>query len=179
MVETPMRSACRQSRKSIQLAAVVVGFLFAGGASFAQDRVVPRSLEEVQLSYALLVEMVAPAVVNIYTQRLVAVRRVNPLFDDPIFERFFGRAFPETPRERIENSLGSGVIVSSDGVIVLRVERGPASRLGIRPGVIVVEVAEQDINTTETLAEVVAERRVEWPIAIDRDGEIMRVEVRG
>ena len=34
------------------------------------------------------------------------------------FGRFFGRMFPDTPREGIENSLGSGVIVSPDGVVV-------------------------------------------------------------
>ena len=84
----------------------------------AQDRVVPQSLEEIQLSYAPLVEQVAPAVVNIYTQRVVSTRRTVPFFDDPFFQRFFGQAFPEMPRERIENSLGSGVIVSPEGIIV-------------------------------------------------------------
>lgn len=96
---------------------VSILFVWVHGAA-AQDRVVPRSLEEVQLSYAPLVEQVAPAVVNIYTQRVVATRRTVPFFDDPFFQRFFGQAFPEMPRERIENSLGSGVIVSPDGIIV-------------------------------------------------------------
>ena len=102
----------------LRLAVAAILLAFAGSVAGAQDRVVPRSLKEIQLSYAPLVQDVAPAVVNIYTQRVVATRRVNPLFDDPFFERFFGPAFPEMPRERIENSLGSGVIVSPDGVIV-------------------------------------------------------------
>ena len=94
-----------------------VVFLVAAPA-VAEDRVVPRSLDEVRLSYAPLVEAVAPAVVNIYTKRVVATRLRSPFQGDPLFERFFGRMFPDMPRERIENSLGSGVIVSADGVIV-------------------------------------------------------------
>lgn len=48
-------------------------------------------------------------------------RRVNPLFDDPFFKQFFGENFGLQfghPRERLQNSLGSGVIVSADGTIV-------------------------------------------------------------
>jgi len=45
--------------------------------------------------------------------------RVSPLFDDPFFRRFFGGNAPlGVPRQRIENSLGSGVVVAPDGVIV-------------------------------------------------------------
>jgi Do/DeqQ family serine protease len=87
-------------------------------AAQAEERVVPRSADEVRLSYAPVVDAVAPAVVNIYTRRVVTSRRSSPFRGDPLFERFFGRMFPDTPRERIDNSLGSGVIVSSDGVIV-------------------------------------------------------------
>ena len=45
----------------------------------------------------------------------------GPFFDDPFFRRFFGEEFEQrmpTPRERQEQGLGSGVIVSSDGYIV-------------------------------------------------------------
>ena len=83
----------------------------------AQERALPRSIAEVRLSYAPLVEKVSPAVVNIYTRRVVA-RRARPFFSDPFFERFFGDMFPGVPRDRVERSLGSGVIVSPDGVIV-------------------------------------------------------------
>ena len=72
-----------------------------------------------------------------------------------------------------------GVNTMLTGVIVLRVERGPAWRLGVRPGDIVIEVADQRIDTTATLDAVLAAARSEWPIAINRDGEIMRVVVRG
>ena len=81
-------------------------------------RVLPESRQQVQLSYAPLVRQVAPAVVNIYTTRVVQVRR-SSLFDDPFFRRFFGDNAPSgIPRERIQGSLGSGVIVRQDGVII-------------------------------------------------------------
>ena len=83
----------------------------------ADQRLVPESYAELQLSYAPVVRDVAPAVVNIYTRRLVAQRR-SSLFNDPFFDRFFGATPFGLGRERIENSLGSGVIIESGGVIV-------------------------------------------------------------
>ncbi|MGD9000913.1 MAG: Do family serine endopeptidase [Granulosicoccaceae bacterium] len=68
------------------------------------------------VSYADAVQRAAPSVVNIYTAKLVTERR-NPLFDDPFFQRFFGEQLGE-PRQRLETSLGSGVILSADGYIV-------------------------------------------------------------
>ncbi len=60
----------------------------------------------------------APSVVNIYTKRVVQSRR-SPFFNDPFFRQFFGDAFNfGAPRKRVENSLGSGVIVRTEGVIV-------------------------------------------------------------
>ena len=83
----------------------------------ADQRLVPESYAELQLSYAPVVRDVAPAVVNIYTRRLVAQRR-SSLFNDPFFDRFFGATPFGLGRERIENSLGAGVIIESGGVIV-------------------------------------------------------------
>ncbi|MBB4285614.1 DegQ family serine endoprotease [Roseospira goensis] len=85
----------------------------------AQAQQVPQSRAEIALSFAPVVERAAPAVVNIYSRRVVRDRRVPPLFDDPFFRHFFGRDFgPARPRERVENALGSGVIVRTDGVIL-------------------------------------------------------------
>jgi len=78
---------------------------------------VPANSEAITLSFAPLVKQAAPAVVNIFTRKAVT-RRASPLFDDPFFRRFFGEAFPQQRRERFENSLGSGVIVEPDGLIV-------------------------------------------------------------
>ncbi|MDX1459445.1 MAG: Do family serine endopeptidase [Xanthomonadales bacterium] len=60
-------------------------------------------------SLAPILEDVTPSVVNIYTQTRVRVR--SPLLDDPIFRRFFN--VPDIPRERVSQSLGSGVIVDA------------------------------------------------------------------
>jgi serine protease Do len=63
-----------------------------------------------------------PAVVNISTTRLIKNETgPNPFFEDPFFRRFFGEEFGrqfEQPKERKEQSLGSGVIVESNGIIV-------------------------------------------------------------
>jgi serine protease DegQ len=66
-------------------------------------------------SLAPMIERVAPAVVNIASRTRVAVR--NPYFDDPVFRRFFG--LPNMPQERVQQSLGSGVIVDADKGYVL------------------------------------------------------------
>ena len=90
--------------------------LLAGPAT-AQG--VPESRAQIKLSYAPLVKKAAPAVVNIYAKRLIRRQGRGSLFDDPIFNRLFGDfPFRGFPRERLENSLGSGVIVRADGLIV-------------------------------------------------------------
>jgi S1-C subfamily serine protease len=71
------------------------------------DRRVPRAGEE-RLSYAPVVRKVAPAVVNVYAAKVV--RNRNPLFDDPIFRRFFGDQAPGGGAQ-VQRSFGSGVIV--------------------------------------------------------------------
>jgi Do/DeqQ family serine protease len=83
----------------------------AGEAIAGAPRVVPQSMSAVKLSFAPVVERAAPAVVNVYTRRVVEQR--SPFAGDPFFERFFGSVGP-----REQTSLGSGVIVSPDGVIV-------------------------------------------------------------
>ena len=86
----------------------------------AQDKEVPASKAALELSFAPLVKQVAPSVVNIFSKRKVQQRSLSTLFDDPFFQRFFGRGFGGfgLPRERIQSSLGSGVIVSPEGLVV-------------------------------------------------------------
>jgi len=86
-------------------------------STIAQKRA-PDSRQEVTLSFAPLVKKAAPTVVNIYTKRVVQ-RRQSPFLNDPFFRQFFGEAFNfGAPRKRVENSLGSGVIVRPQGIIV-------------------------------------------------------------
>lgn len=68
------------------------------------------------VSYADAVAVAAPAVVNIYT-RTVVRQNVHPLFNDPFFRNFFdAESIPQ--RERVQSSLGSGVILSEQGYLV-------------------------------------------------------------
>ena len=76
---------------------------------------VPENTAQVQLSFAPVVAQVVPSVVNVYARRVVQRRR--GLFDDPFFQQFFGDDFA-APRRRTQQSLGSGVIVDSAGLIV-------------------------------------------------------------
>ncbi len=106
--------------KYLKLAAVLfvsLGISVFAYQSMAQDTQTPSSRNQVTLSYAPLVKKVSPAVVNIYTKRVVT-RRVSPFMGDPMFEQFFGRGFGGLNREQVESSLGSGLIVDADGVIV-------------------------------------------------------------
>lgn len=80
----------------------------------AQDSRVPQSQAEISLTFAPLVRQATPAVVNIYASRVVQAR--SPFQDDPIFGNFF-KDFGQS-RPRVQNSLGSGVILSDDGIIV-------------------------------------------------------------
>ena len=103
--------------------AVLAAALLGAGAALAQTPQprVPESRAELQASFAPLVRKTAPAVVNIYASKMVKTRRGPTLFDDPFFRRFFGDALPpgfEAPREQARNSLGSGVIVRPEGLIV-------------------------------------------------------------
>jgi serine protease Do len=81
----------------------------------ARNEAQPSSMGQVQLTFAPVVKRIAPAVVNVYA-RSVAQVQVNPLFNDPFFSQFF-RASPEM-RQRVQQSLGSGVIVRADGLIL-------------------------------------------------------------
>ena len=67
-------------------------------------------------SYADAVEPAARAVVNIFTAKVITRQR-HPLLDDPVFRHFFGEQL-QTPRKRVQTSLGSGVIISDQGYIL-------------------------------------------------------------
>jgi serine protease Do len=95
-----------------------------GATTFAQaenaPREIPSSSRDVTLSFSPLVKKISPAVVNIYTKRVVT-RQVSPFAGDAFFEQFFGRDFGRSrglSRQQIENSLGTGVVIDPDGVLI-------------------------------------------------------------
>jgi Do/DeqQ family serine protease len=91
--------------------------LAATAPAMSQDRRVPASPADIRLSYAPIVQRVQPAVVNVYAAKMVQNR--NPLFDDPIFRRFFGGGGQQP--EQMQRSLGSGVMVDPSGLVVTNV----------------------------------------------------------
>jgi Do/DeqQ family serine protease len=98
----------------VSASALVTALSVAIPPLLAQDRRMPNSAVEVRLSYAPVVQLAAPAVVNVYAARTVATR--NPLMDDPFFRRFFQT--PGMQQDQVERSLGSGVLVDGGGLVV-------------------------------------------------------------
>ncbi len=98
------------------LAAVVL-LAALPGAVQAQTRAVPESRQEISLSFAGVVKKSAGAVVNVYGARVEKQPR-NPFMDDPFFRRFFGDGGFGVPQERVQRSLGSGVVVDASGLVV-------------------------------------------------------------
>ncbi|MHB8528648.1 MAG: Do family serine endopeptidase [Caulobacteraceae bacterium] len=70
-------------------------------------RRVPPDAAAMRMSFAPVVQRAAPAVVNVYSRRVVRAQV------DPFWGLFAG-----VPRDRVEQSLGSGSIVRGDGVIL-------------------------------------------------------------
>jgi Do/DeqQ family serine protease len=93
-------------------AAVVLALSALLAGARAEDRRVPSSPAELQLSFAPVVKRATPAVVNVYAARVVENR--NRFMNDPLFRQFFGAV----PREQVLRSLGSGVIIDPSGLVV-------------------------------------------------------------
>ena len=116
MPHAPNRLYRRLAFAAIPLAAALaLGLTAAGGGKPATAALPPAIDGQALPSLAPMLQQVTPAVVNIASKTRVAVR--NPYFDDPVFRRFFG--VPNMPRERVQQSLGSGVIVDANKGYVL------------------------------------------------------------
>lgn len=76
----------------------------------------PLTRNQGPASYSNAVNQAAPAVVNIYSSRIVE-RDQHPLMSDPFFNQFFS-GDDATTHQRMLSSLGSGVIVSDDGYVL-------------------------------------------------------------
>ncbi|MDE2446517.1 MAG: DegQ family serine endoprotease [Alphaproteobacteria bacterium] len=103
----------------LRIVTVFLIFILGTNSSFAQQRFMPRDRQEITMSFAPLVKRTAPAVVNVYAKTIEKQRAQGGPFDDPIFRQLFGLGNDYgPPRERVANSLGSGVIVDPSGIIV-------------------------------------------------------------
>jgi Do/DeqQ family serine protease len=95
------------------------------------DRAIPTSQAGIQQSFAPVVRRTSPAVVNVYSS--VNITRTNcPYANDPFWARMYCGGDVQTRNEKVDNSLGSGVIVGADGVIVTNnhvVEQGQEFRV--------------------------------------------------
>ena len=96
------------ARRANLMAMAMVGGLAALAPMPVPAQPLPADRSELSFSYAPLVKRVSPAVVNIYTTTTARVQRRLPF------------PFPGVPNagERVQNALGSGVLVRPDGLIV-------------------------------------------------------------
>ena len=93
---------------------IVVAVLMLSGPAWAEAEV-PTSPAQIRMGFVSVVKAVTPAVVNIYARRVIE-GRASPFADDPFFGQLFQNFGSQPPR--VENSLGSGVILAPDGVVV-------------------------------------------------------------
>ena len=123
-------------------AVLIAAALMSWAAALSADDGASRLADPVALgkAFAAIAKQVTPAVVNISATRVIPGRR-SPMSDDPFFRHFFGDDFPFgdlfAEPERQAQSLGSGVIVSSDGTVITNnhvVEQAAAIRVSLADG---------------------------------------------
>jgi len=116
-----MKRICLLLSALFLLASCKHDFPSGHSAGSSQPRALPSGAGSATgpiLSYANVVDRVAPAVVTIHAQLRVRAPQQFPFFDDPFFQQFFGGRIPRQPRTETEQALGSGVIVRSDGYLL-------------------------------------------------------------
>jgi serine protease Do len=110
--------------RSVQMFIALFCLLFIkdlGAVPEEPAKPVPQTKEQMQITFAPVVTKSSPAVVNIYAVRVLQQRGYSILLEDPIFRHFFGdhlRPKGETGPKHVQSSLGSGVIVRADGIVI-------------------------------------------------------------
>ncbi|GAB4319233.1 MAG: DegQ family serine endoprotease [Candidatus Zixiibacteriota bacterium] len=126
MIRHRLQLGPRFSALSVALAVILAAL--SAWPSFAQTATRPtpligeyeiNTLRDLSNAFVHISETVKPTVVTVSTERIITQRFFNPFSDYPFFERFFGEQ-PDQPKEREfrQRGLGSGVIVSSDGLVL-------------------------------------------------------------
>lgn len=126
-------------------------------------------------SLAPMLEEVLPAVVNIHAQSRVPTRARHPFADDPFFRFFFD--MPNMPRERVQRSLGSGVIVDAGRGVVLTnshvIENADQIAVTLKDGrTLEAELVGSDSETDLAVVRIPAEGLSELPLS---DSDDLRV----
>ncbi|MEA1915289.1 MAG: Do family serine endopeptidase [Campylobacterota bacterium] len=112
-------------KQSILISTLISGSLLANSINLNEvkqnpNRISPNSLSEVY-SFNSSIKHAVHSVVNISTKKIISNRNkgVEQMFNDPFFRQFFGNGFGNViPKERLQKSLGSGVVLSKNGYIV-------------------------------------------------------------
>lgn len=114
------------NKKLLLLSALLASSLYAKNIEFEQmdrnpERITPNSSSQI-LSFSNSIKDSVNAIVNISAKKSVSANINNlpfQMFDDPFFKKFFGDEFSnQFKKDRIQQSLGSGVIVTKDGYII-------------------------------------------------------------
>lgn len=122
-----MKSSTMKSGSAVFIACLVVAGCRTSSSDFphtgSASREIPTGNVTVSgpvLSYANVVEQVAPAVVTVRATHREAAPQQFPFFNDPLFRQFFGGEMPRhgNGEAQVEMALGSGVIVRADGYIL-------------------------------------------------------------
>ncbi|MGL1921539.1 MAG: Do family serine endopeptidase [Hyphomicrobiales bacterium] len=95
---------------------ITIILIFNFSNVLAAAKKLPESITEIQLSFSKTVKKVSPAVVNVYSTKIVQTRQ-SIFNNDPFFNQFFGQQYGQT-QMREQNSLGSGVMVDPSGIVV-------------------------------------------------------------
>ncbi len=165
------------TKLSVALVSLLV--LVSSSCNLSATAALPTATPQAVISQPLptlapMLERATPAVVNIATEGRVLLRR-NPLMDDPFFRRFFD--FPERPRERRTQSLGSGVVVNAKrGYIVTNhhvIDKADAIKVTLRDGrQFQAKVIGSDPETDVAVIRIPAEKLTALPLA---DSDALRV----